>query len=243
MRCCDSRTAASRVLAIGAICAALAACSSRPPAPALKPASALNQDCSLVVAAGGERQINCRLAVQLPDTQVDAAHPGSVACSSTSFSVFKQALNLPIWLGYGQKGDDGPLRVRVGGTLGPGTHSAKVGQSAGNDCDATVGPVATLDARLGGRYVALVDQSQRPACVAQSSLVLSSFEQALSVPLSVNIAGVAREMTSDALQKRLDLEVATQVNKYLQPSARPLSDAVVSRNGRCPEGFRTFIGR
>ncbi|RZL03378.1 MAG: hypothetical protein EOP36_05210 [Rubrivivax sp.] len=237
---CDSWAAAGSLLALSA---ALAACSSKPPAPEAKPMAALNPDCSLRASAGGARQMNCRLADQLPDAQVDATHPGSSACSGSSFSVFKQALSVPVWLSYGQKGDDGPLQVRVGGTLGPGTHTGQVGKSAGNECDATLGPVATLKARFGGSYVALVDKSQRPACVSQSSLVLNTFEQALSSPMPVDIAGVAREMTSDALQKRLDLEVATQVNRYLQPSARPLSDAVVGRSGRCPDGFRTFTGR
>jgi hypothetical protein len=103
--------------------------------------------------------------------------------------------------------------------------------------------VVTLDTRFGGHYVALVDKAQRPACVSQSSLVLSSFNQTLSPSLTTNIADVARQMTNDALQKRLDLEVATQVNKYLQPAGRPLSEAVVNRNGRCPEGFRSLTGR
>jgi hypothetical protein len=187
--------------------------------------------------------MSCQLVDLLPDVQVDATHPGSAACSSTSYSVFKQSLSVPVRLIYGQKGDDGPLRVRVGGVLGPGMHSGKVGKSAGNDCDAIIGPVVGLHTRFGGDYVALVDKSQRPACVSQSSLVMSSFDQSLSAPLSVNVGGVAREMTSDALQKRLDLEVATQVNKYLQPSGRPLSEAAVNRSGRCPEGFRTFTGR
>lgn len=244
---CDSWTAAGGVLALVALCAALSACSSSSPksqAPGLNadPKAVLNPDCRLTTAAGG-RQIACQLFDQLPDMQVDAMHPGSSACSATSFSVFKQTVSTPLRLVYGQKGDDGPLRVRVGGVLGAGTHRGKVGKSAGNECDATIGPVVNITARFGGSYVAMVDKSQRPACVAQSSLALSSFDQALSTQLSVNIAGVARDMSHDALQKRLDLEVATQVNKYLQPSGRPLTDAVVNRHGRCPEGFQTFTGQ
>ena len=235
----DTWAAAGRVLAV---CAVLTACSSKAPAPEASPKAALNKDCSLV-ASGGGRQMSCQLADQLPDTQVDAVHPGSSACSSTSFSVFRQSIAVPLWLTYGQGGDDGPLQVRVGGVLGPGTHTGKVGKSAGNDCDAITGPVVMLSTRFAGRYVALVDKSQRPVCVAQSSLVLNDFDQALAPSLSVNLGGVVREMTGDTLQKRLDLEVATQVNQYLRPSGRPLSEAAVNRNGRCPEGFRTFTGR
>lgn len=243
---CDSWTAASGVLALVALCAALSACSSpkpKPQGPEANPKTALNPDCSLAPAEGGGRQISCQLVDQLPDMQVDAAHPGSSACGATSFSVFKQAVSVPLRLVYGQKGDDGPLQVRVGGVLGVGTHQGKVGKSAGNGCDAILGPVVKLDTRFSGSYVGLVDKSQRPACVVQSSLVLGSFEQALSAPLKEDIAAVTRDMSRDALQKRLDLEVATQVNRYLQPAGRPLPEAVVNRHGRCPEGFRTFSGQ
>lgn len=242
----DSWTTAGGVLALVALCAALSACSSPKPktsVPDANPKAALNPDCSLTLDKSGARQISCPLFDSLPDMQADAAHPGSSACSATSFSVFKQTISTPLRLVYGQKGDDGPLQVRVGGVLGPGTHAGRVGKSAGNDCDATIGPVVNLDTRFSGSYVAVVDKSQRPACVAQSKLVPGSFEQTLSAPLKADIAGAIRGMSRDALQKRLDLEVATQVNKYLQPSGRPLAEAVVNRHGRCPEGFRTFTGQ
>lgn len=145
------------------------------------------------------------------------------------------------WLVHGQKGDEGPLRVRVGGRVGPGTHVGKIGKSAGNDCDAIVGPVANLVTHYGGTYVAMVDKAQRPVCVAQSRLILSTFTQKLSVGLSKDISGVTRESTTDAMQKRLDLEVATQVNRYLHPG-KALPEAAMSRHGRCSDGFRTFVG-
>lgn len=227
-------------------CAMLAACSSSPKAPRLEAAAAfpLQADCGISPSAPGrEPRLSCRLIDTLPDAQIDPAHPGSAACNQGSYSVFKQSVDVPVRLAYAQKSEDGPMQVRFGGVVGPGTHAAKVGKSTGNDCDTILGKVSTLSARFSGTYVAVVDTSQKPFCVAQSSLALNAFDQMLSVPQPVNLTGVARESASDAMQKRLDLEVAIQANRFLQPSARPLSEAVVARNGRCPEGFRTFTGR
>jgi hypothetical protein len=225
------------------ICGVLGGCSSAPKPAAKPPPLALQPDCAWAAGAGGESQMACLLSDEIPDTQWDAAHPGSVACSSTSFSVFKQSLATPLRLSFGQKDDGGFMRVKITGTLGPGTHTGQVGQSAGNDCDATLGPVATISTRYGGSYTAVVDKSQVPACVLQSQLVLSTFEQTWSKVLPVDMRQVAREITSDALQKRLDLEVAVRANKYWRPSAPFLPEVVVGRNGRCAEGFRAFSGR
>ncbi|MDO9003271.1 MAG: hypothetical protein Q7V20_07460 [Aquabacterium sp.] len=235
---CDSWSALSML----GVCLAMAACSSAPPsAPTRAMLAPVNPNCGLSAAPNGELGLSCLLTGPLADTQVDAERPGNTACSGDSFSIFKQSVSTPIWLVHGQKGDDGPLRVRVGGSLGPGTHLGKIGKSAGNDCDAIVGPVASLATQYGGTYVAMVDKTQRPACVSQSRLILSAFTQKLSVALPKDLGGVTRESTTDAMQKRLDLEVATQVNQYLQPG-QALPDVVVSRHGRCPDGFRTFIG-
>lgn len=235
---CDSWIATGM---LGVCMAMVAGCSSSPKSePARERAASVNQTCALAVADSGELGMSCLLQAELADTQVNVDRPGSVACHSDSFSLFKQTMSTPIWLVHGQKGDDGPLRVRVGGKLGPGTHVGKIGQSAGNDCDATVGPVATLTTQFGGTYVAMVDKTQRPVCVAQSRLSLSSLAQKQSVGLLKDIGGVTRESITDAVQKRLDLEVTTQVNRYLQPG-KALPDAVVNRHGRCPEGFRTFV--
>lgn len=222
-------------------CVALAGCSSAPKQVAAKPPTmVLQPDCGWRAGPAGESQMACLLSDDLPDTQWDAANPGSVACSATSFSVFKQALAMPLRLAYGPKDDDGLSRVRIAGTLGPGTHQGQVGKSTGNDCDATVGPVAAISTRYGGSYTAVVDKSQVPACVLQSRLVLSSFEQTLSRTLPVNLAQAGREATIDAVQKRLDLEVAVRANKHWRPSAPFLREVAVSRNGRCAEGFRSL---
>lgn len=229
-------------MSILGVCLTVAGCSSAPPsAPSQAPLASVNQTCGLTTASNGELGLSCLLTGPLADAQVDAERPGNQACSGDSFSLFKQSISTPIWLVHGQKGDDGPLRVRVGGSVGPGTHTGKIGKSAGNDCDAIVGPVVSLVTQYGGTYVAMVDKTQRPVCVSQSRLILSAFTQKLSVALPKDISGVTHESTVDAMQKRLDLEVATQVNRYLQPG-HALSDAVVSRHGRCPDGFRTFIG-
>ncbi|RZI80111.1 MAG: hypothetical protein EOP38_23490 [Rubrivivax sp.] len=186
--------------------------------------------------------MNCTIAGPLPNAQVDPVQAGSTACSATSFSVFGQSVSTGLAAIYGQNGDDNPARVRVGVTLGPGTHTGKIGKSAGNDCDAIFGPAAAISTTFGGSYVALVDKGQRPACVFQSRLTLSPFNQTLSAGLSADVSAVTRDSTRDALQKRIDLEIATQVNKLLQPASLPLPDATVNRMGRCPDGFRTFTG-
>ncbi|MDI1260331.1 hypothetical protein [Aquabacterium sp.] len=235
---CDSWTA----IGVLGVCLTVAGCSSAPKsAPSQALLAPVNPTCGLTTASSGELGLSCLLTGPLADTQVDAERPGNTACSSDSFLVFKQNISAPIWLVHGQKGDEGPLHVRVGGRVGPGTHAGKIGKSAGNDCDAIVGPVANLVTQYGGTYVAMVDKTQRPVCVSHSRLILSTFTQKLSVGLSKDISDVTRESTTDTLQKRLDLEVATQVNQYLHPG-KALPEAAISRHGRCPDGFRTFVG-
>lgn len=238
----DSWRAFGAISLCAGICSLLAACSSAPPVAPAAPAMVLNQDCAFTMTQSGDVGMACMLNAQIPDTQVDADHPGSTACSPSSFSVFRQDVNTALRLDYGVKGDDSPLRVRVGGALGPGTHSGKIGKSAGNDCDATLGTVAQISTRFGGDYAAMVDKTQRPMCISQSRLNLGSFNQNLSVVLPQDLGVVLRESARDVLQQRLDLEVATQANKLLLPGAGLLSGPLLSRHGRCPDGFRTLAG-
>lgn len=223
-------------------CAALVGCSSAPKLVAAKPSTLpLQPDCGWRTGPGGESQMACLLADDIPDTQWDAKHLGSVACSPDSFSVFKQSMSAPLRLSHGPRDEDAFSQVRISGTLGPGTHQGQVGKSTGNDCDATVGSVAAISTRYGGgSYTAVVDKSQVPVCVRQSRLVLGGFEQTLSKALPVNLAQAGREATIDALQKRLDLEVAVRLNKHWRPSAPFLREVTVSRHGRCAEGFRSL---
>jgi len=200
-------------------------------------------NCGFALAqAGAGLRLSCTVTGPIPDAQIDPAHPGSTGCSATSFSVFSQNISTGLLGIYGQNGDDSPARVRVGVTVGTGSHTGKIGKSAGNDCDATLGPMAMVKTSYAGTYVALVDKSQQPMCVFQSRLTLGTFNQTLSATLSDDVSGASRESTRDALQKRIDLEVATQVNKLLQPAAAPLRESAMNRNGRCPDGFRTFVG-
>lgn len=225
---------------------ALTGCASAPKQTPKPPPLALKPDCAWVADQGGVLRMACLLTDEIPDTQWDAAHPGSVACSSTSFSVFRQSVAMALRLsqgqGQGQKDEGGLARVRIDGTLGPGTHTGQVGKSTGNGCDATLGPVAFITTRYGGRYTAVVDRTQVPVCVSQSRLVLSTFEQTLSKALLVDLSQAGREATIDALQKRIDLEVATQANRHWRPSAPFLREVAVGRNGRCADGFRSLSG-
>lgn len=237
---CNPRVAAA-CLAVGW---ALAGCASAPKQAAMPPPPALKQDCRWVADQGSVLRMACLLSDEIPDTQWDAARPGSMACGSTSYSVFRQSVAMALRLsqGQGQKDEGGLARVRIDGTLGPGTHTGQVGKSTGNGCDATLGSVAVITTRYGGRYTAVVDRTQVPVCVSQSRLVLSTFEQTLSKALLVDLSQAGREATIDALQKRIDLEVATQANQHWRPSAPFLREVAVGRNGRCADGFRSLSG-
>jgi len=226
------------VLGLAGLCLTLAACQTTPAS-----TSTPTTTCGFAaVQTANDLRMSCTISGSLPNTRVDPANAGSTSCNATSFSVFGQTVSTTLLAIYGQNGDDGPARVRVGVNLGPGTHAGRMGKSAGNDCDATFGPIANIGTTFGGTYIALVDKGQQPMCVFQSRLDLSTFNQTLSAGLSADVSGVTRESTSDALQKRLDLEIATQVNKLLQPASVPLPESAAQRNGRCRDGFRTFVG-
>jgi hypothetical protein len=136
---------------------------------------------------------------------------------------------------YGENGDDGPARVRVGVTLGPGTHAGKIGKDNTLDNCATTSPPLDIMTNFAGNHVALVDKGQNPMCVFESRLVLSTFNQTLGVGVPVNISGMTKNSTQDALQKRIDLEVAKAVNGLLSPAS------VVGASGRCND-WKAFTG-
>lgn len=89
----------------------------------------------------------------------------------------------------------------------------------------------------------LVDKGRNPMCVYQSRLILSPFTQTIGVGLDADISELTRTRTQNSLLLRMDLETATSVNRYLNPTAIPLSDAAVARSGRCPNNdWVPFLG-
>ncbi|MDQ2977395.1 MAG: hypothetical protein M3R69_18535 [Acidobacteriota bacterium] len=117
-----------------------------------------------------------------------------------------------------------------------GTHSGKIGKDNFTNNCATTAPTLDIATNYAGTHVALVDKGRNPMCVFQSRLVLSTFNQTLGVGIPVDISGMTKNSTQDALQKRIDLEVAKAVNGLLSPAS------VVGTDGRCPNDWQPFTG-
>ena len=180
-------------------------------------------------------RLNCTVAGPLPNLRVDPLVAGNAPCGLNSWTISSQTVNTPMVAIYGENGDDSNARVRVGVTLGPGTHTGKIGKdNFTNNCTTTTPPL-DITTSYAGTHVALVDKGRNPMCVFQSRLVLSSFNQTLGVGIPVDISGMTKNSTQDALQKRIDLEVAKAVNGLLSPAS------VVGTSGRCND-WQPFTG-
>jgi len=191
-------------------------------------------------------RMNCTISGALPNTLVDPAHAGSSACSNTSFSLFGQSIGATIAVIYGENGDENAERVRLGATISDGTHSGSLAKSAGSGCNSIVGPTVPVNTSFGGRHIALIDKSQTPACVFQSRLTLSPFNQTIGAGLTplpgLPIGPVTRSSVEDLVAKRLDLALATAVAGLLQPNANTSEPGYVARSGRCANGYQAFTG-
>ncbi len=187
--------------------------------------------------------LTCTITGPLPNLRVDPLVAGNAPCGLNSWTIFEQTVNTPIVAVFGENGDDSPARVRVGVTVGPGTHAGKIAKDNKNDgCNSTIGPVFQINTNYAGNHVALVDKGRSPMCIFESRLVLNTFNQTLTVGVPVNISGMTRNSTQDALHKRIDLEVAKAVNGLLNSAAMPLSNEVVGRFGRCENDWHPFTG-
>jgi hypothetical protein len=187
--------------------------------------------------------LTCAVTGPLPNIRLDPFVSGNAGCGINSWTVSGQTVNTPMVAIYGQNGDDSNARVRVGVTLGPGTHTGNIAKDNKLDnCNTSVGPSFAITTSYAGTHVALVDKGRNPMCVFQSRLVLTSFNQTLAAGVPLDISGMTRKGTQDALQQRIDLEVAKAVNGLLNPSALPLSNEVVGRSGRCQNDWQPFTG-
>jgi hypothetical protein len=195
------------------------------------------------VQNGNGLGMSCSINGPIRNLRVDPLTSGNAACGITSFSVFQQTVSTPIVAVYGQNGDDNSERVRVGVTLGPGTHAGKLAKdNALDNCATTIDPTLAISTSFAGTHVALVDKTRSPVCVFQSRLTLTSFQQTIAVGVPADISGMTRKATQESLEKRIDLEVARAVNGLLRSSGPPLSDADVERSGRCDGDYRAFTG-
>lgn len=214
-----------------AVCIVAGACNPTPPSgggAATGCAFAPNQ------TANGLR-LNCTVTGPLPNMRIDPFVSGNAPCGINSWTIFSQTVNTPMVAIYGENGDDDNARVRVGVTLGPGTHTGKIGKDNFTNNCATTTPPLDIMTSFAGTHVALVDKGRNPMCVFESRLVLSSFNQTLGVGVPVDISGMTKNSTQDALQKRIDLEVAKAVNGLLSPAS------VVGTSGRCND-WQPFTG-
>lgn len=205
-----------------------------PPAPTTGCALAPNQ------TSNGLR-MDCRVSGPLPDMLIDPLDSANTRCRAWSVSLFNQTINVPIRVVYGENGDESNEHVRLGATLPGGTHRARAAKSFGENCSGTIPPVATLNTRFAGRHIARIDKRGARACVFESRLRLNSYRQTTTVGLGVDTTATSRPGVSDALERRLDLELARAVNRLLKPDANVNASAFVNRSGRCAD-YRRFSG-
>ncbi len=190
---------------------------------------------------GSGLAMDCTVAGGLPSMRVDPVGPSPPACGPLTFTVFGQQVNAPIRVIYGENGDDGPARVRLGATIADATHSGTLAKSVGQNCGSTDGPRFPLTTSFGGRHIALVDKQQTPKCVFESRLDLDPYRQDIGVGIPVDISGVTQAAVRDALARRFDFELASAVNRLLAPNAN-LGGQFATNSGRCADGHRAFVG-
>jgi len=183
--------------------------------------------------------MDCTVSGPLPNRLIDPTNSANSRCELSSFSLFGQTVNAPIGVIYGENGDETDEHVRLGARL-RGTHAARLAKSAGENCGATFGPVARLNTSFAGRHIARIDKMPARACVLDSRLDLDRYDQTTTLALSIDTSAT-RETVRDALARRLDLELATAVNRLLRPNLNVNARAFVNAAGRCP-GYRTFSG-
>lgn len=182
-------------------------------------------------------RLNCTVQGDIGNLRVDPFVAGNAPCGLNSWTIFNQTINTPMVAIYGQNGDDSDSRVRVGVTIGPGTHSGKIAKDNPTDnCNTTVGAQFDINTSFAGTHVALVDKGRNPMCVFQSRLDLTTFTQTLTAGVPLDISGMTKDSTRDSLHKRIDLEVARAVNRLLRPNAN------VGNSGRCPNDWTPFTG-
>ena len=185
--------------------------------------------------------MTCTVTGPLPNMRVDPLVAGNPQCGINSWTVSGQTVSTPLVAIYGQNGDDSNARVRLGVTLGPGTHAGSIAKDNTLDsCNSTVGPSFAISTTFAGNQISLVDKTRNPMCVFQSKLTLTSFTQTLTAGVPVNISGMTKQGTQDGLQKRIDLELAKAVNGLLNAQA-PLPANFASTNGRCSD-WQPFTG-
>jgi hypothetical protein len=210
-----------------------------PTAPSGQPAA----NCAFAAVQGASGlTMNCTVTGPLPNALIDPFNPSNTSCVPTSFSLFGQTVTAPLTVIYGENGDENSERVRLGVTLLPGSHSGSLAKATGSTCASTIPPVAGVSTTFAGQHTALVDKSQTPACVFQSRLDLTTYNLTIAAGLSIDASEATRASVRNTLARRLDLEMASAVNRLLQPNADIAAAGFVNRAGRCADGYQEFTG-
>jgi len=182
--------------------------------------------------------MDCTISGALPNMLINPGDPSNTTCLPTSVLVFGQSISVPVTIILEENGDN----RRVGVRFSNGTHRGQLAKAAWPGCSAPFGPASTIATAFAGRHVALVDKEERPICVGRSRLNLSTYNQTISAGLALDVSNLTRAIVRDSIARRLDLEIARNLNAILQPSSNTREAGFVGRAGRCPTGYRPFTG-
>lgn len=191
-----------------------------------------------------ELRMNCTITGTPANVLIDPINPENRACGLTSFSLYDQALTAPATFIWGEGGDDGQYRVRIGVVIGTSNHTAHLAKSSGLSCESIIGPVVNLATAFSGRHTALIDKGQIPMCVFQSLYTGATFTQTGTENLTGvggDLSFATQKATEEAIAQQLDLEAARAVNRLLGYGSS-LDAAFDGRSGRCPNDYRPFDG-
>ena len=194
--------------------------------------------------------MDCTVTGGLPVMLIDPGDSTNVGCELASLSLFGQTVNVPIRVVYGENGDDGNARVRLGAMIPRAagnplaTHAGSLAKAAIPNCNGITGPTVLVTTSFGGRHIAIVDKGRNPMCVFQSRLDLAPYNQAVGTGLGLNldVSALTRTAVRNALAQRLDLELARAVNRLLLPAANINAAGFQGRFGRCLNDHREFVG-
>ncbi len=189
-------------------------------------------------------RMNCTVTGSPANVLIDPLNAANRSCALTSFSLFGQTLTAPATFIWGENGDDGSARVRIGVIVGASTHTGRLAKSTGFSCESTTGPVINLTATFSGRHVALIDKGRTPMCVFQSRYTGASFNQTGTesfTGIGGDLSFATRAATDEAIARQLDLEAARAANRLLGLGSS-IDAAFESRSGRCANDYRAFEG-
>lgn len=234
------------LISVGALGLGLSGCNgSNTDNDADEPPPLVTTDCNFGANQGEQGlALECTIEGDVADTFIDPLNSDNDECTAFDiadaglFTLFDQSLSVPVNMIYGAEGDENPGRVRIDVTLQGGSHDGQLGKTPPNCGEPPVH--SAISTNFSGTQRTLIDKEASPMCVARSTYDPADFTQTLG-DSGPDIALATRNTTEDIIARRIDLEVATAVNKLLN-SGLDLPDEFVDRSGRCEEGYGAFDG-